>query len=136
MQKLHRADDSWDGIVLLGCAGAVLTCGKDNAVKVTDARSFQVQPAMSAPGFAVGGVWSKACLGPDERHCAAGSSTGSLFIWAVSPANLLRIVVACAHKSACTAVLCTPWRAWGPEGCMPFPGVEMEAHHPLLLSHE
>ncbi len=66
-------------------AGAVLTCGKDNAVKVTDSRSFQVQPTMSAPGFAVGGVWSKACLDSDERHCAAGSSTGSLFIWAVRP---------------------------------------------------
>ncbi|BDA45707.1 Autophagy-related protein 16-1 [Coccomyxa sp. Obi] len=70
--------------------GAVLTCGKDNAVKVTDARSFQVQPAMSAPGFAVGGVWSKACLGPDERHCAAGSSTGSLFIWATENGKLVR----------------------------------------------
>lgn len=52
-------------------------------MKVTDARSFQVAPAMAAPGFNVGGVWSKACLGPDERHAAAGSSNGSVFIWAV-----------------------------------------------------
>lgn len=63
----------------------MLTCGKDNVVKVTDARSFQVQPAMSAPGFTVGGVWSKACLGPDEKHCAAGSSTGAVFVWVVRP---------------------------------------------------
>lgn len=69
--------------VVAPCAGVVLTCGKDDLVKVTDARSFQVTAALRAPGFHMGGIWCKACLGPDERHIAAGSSDGTLFIWQV-----------------------------------------------------
>ena len=61
----------------------VLTCGKDDLVKLTDARTFQVAASLRAPGFHVGGVWCKACLGPDEHHIAAGSSDGTVFVWQV-----------------------------------------------------
>lgn len=54
-------------------AGTMLTCGKDNVLKVLDLRTFEERAALRAPGFAVGAVWSNACLGPDERHAAAGA---------------------------------------------------------------
>ena len=60
-----------------------MTCGKDDLVKLTDARTFQVAASLRAPGFHVGGVWCKACLGPDERHIAAGASDGTVFVWQV-----------------------------------------------------
>lgn len=44
-------------------------------------RTAQVQRSLRAPGFSVGTVWCTACLGPDERHVAAGSSDGTVFIW-------------------------------------------------------
>ena len=49
-----------------------MTCGRDNAVRVVDLRAFEPRATLRAPGFAVGAVWTNACLGPDERHAAAG----------------------------------------------------------------
>ena len=54
-------------------AGTMLTCGKDNVLKVLDMRTFEERAALGAPGFAVGAVWTNACLGPDELHAAAGA---------------------------------------------------------------
>lgn len=45
----------------------------------------QVQRSLRAPGFSVGTVWCTACLGPDERFVAAGSSDGTVFIWEARP---------------------------------------------------
>ncbi|KAK9903907.1 hypothetical protein WJX75_000087 [Coccomyxa subellipsoidea] len=104
--------------------GAVLTCGKDNVVKVTDARSFQVQPAMSAPGFTVGGVWSKACLGPDEKHCAAGSSTGAVFVWGTERGNLVKTLKeqgsAQIVQAACWSPQGTPLVSANKDGAVTF----------------
>ena len=66
----------------------MLTCAKDNLLKLTDWRSFQVQRSLRAPGFHVGGVWCRACLGADERHAAAGSADGTVHVWSVSHAGL------------------------------------------------
>ena len=65
-------------------AGTVLTCGKDDLLKLTDWRSFQVERTLRAPSFHVGGVWCRACFGADERHAAAGSADGTLHVWSVS----------------------------------------------------
>ncbi len=62
----------------------MLTCGKDNLLKLTDWRSFQVQRTLHAPSFHVGGVWCRACMDADEHHAAAGSADGMLHIWSVS----------------------------------------------------
>ena len=63
-----------------GCAwymaGTLVSCGRDNVVKVVDLRMFEARATLKAPGFAVGAVWTNACLGPDERHAAAGESDG------------------------------------------------------------
>ena len=66
----------------------VLTCGKDNLLKLTDWRSYQVQRTLRAPNFHVGGVWCRACLGADERHAAAGSADGTLHVWSVSDKHI------------------------------------------------
>jgi hypothetical protein len=53
-------------------AGTLVSCGRDNVVRVVDLRMFEARATLKAPGFAVGAVWTNACLGPDERHAAAG----------------------------------------------------------------
>ena len=68
----------------LCCAGLVLTCGKDNCLRVVDARTFQVQQTLTAPGFSVSTTWCTACLSSNESHAAAGSANGSVFVWEVS----------------------------------------------------
>ena len=62
----------------------MLTCGKDDLLKLTDWRSFQVERTLRAPSFHVAGVWCRACFGADERHAAAGSADGTLHVWSVS----------------------------------------------------
>lgn len=69
--------------VLVAIAGAILTCGKDHVLKMVDSRTFQVRKEMRAQGFAVGNVWCSADLSADERHVAAGSTDGTVFIWEV-----------------------------------------------------
>ncbi|KAK9845276.1 hypothetical protein WJX81_001992 [Elliptochloris bilobata] len=91
-------------------AGVVLTCGKDNLLKLVDPRTFQVQRSLRAPGFSVGTVWCTACLGPDERHVAAGSSDGTVFIWEAERSGA---VVRTLKDAGAASVLCT---AWSPQG--------------------
>ena len=55
-------------------AGTLVTCGRDNVVRVLDLRTFEPRATLRAPGFAVGAVWTNASLGPDECHAAAGDT--------------------------------------------------------------
>lgn len=65
-------------------AGTVLTCGKDNLLKTVNPGTFDVMQTFRAPQFSVGTIWCTACISPDGRHVAAGSGTGTLFVWNVS----------------------------------------------------
>ncbi|KAK9787622.1 hypothetical protein WJX73_001530 [Symbiochloris irregularis] len=73
-----------------GRTGVVLTCGKDNCVRLVDARTFQVRKTLSAPGFMVATTSCTACLSPDETHAAAGSSNGAVFIWEIESGKAVR----------------------------------------------
>lgn len=68
------------------CADCVLTAGKDNTLRVVDLRTLKPRLTLRAPGYAVGGVWTGAALGPDEKHAAAGRVTflNAVFLYAVT----------------------------------------------------
>ncbi|KAK9828803.1 hypothetical protein WJX72_002152 [[Myrmecia] bisecta] len=89
--------------------GTVLTCGKDNMLKLVDIRTFQVQHSLRAPGFVVGTVWCTASMGPDERHVAAGSTDGSVFVWEVEKGE----VVTTLKEPSAQSILAT---CWSPQG--------------------
>lgn len=115
----------------------VLTCGRDNLLRLLDLRTFAVRATLGAPTFEVGGPWAAACLSPDAAHAAAGSRDGAAFVWDVgSGAVVARLragraregeaageaaaVVACAW-SPCGAPLVSCDRGggvawWGPDG--------------------
>ena len=65
-------------------------------------RAVQVQRSLRAPGFSVGTVWCTACLGPDERHVAAGSSDGTVFIWEARQALCLNRFLLRPHAGVST----------------------------------
>jgi hypothetical protein len=48
-----------------------------------DANNFQVKQELRSPGFQVGNTWCNATIAADERHVAAGSTDGTVFIWEV-----------------------------------------------------
>ena len=76
-------------------AGTLVTCGRDNVVRVVDLRTFEPRVTLRAPGFAVGAVWTNACLGPDERHAAAGAHL------VLATRLRLTLTLAWANKSDC-----------------------------------
>ena len=64
-------------------AGVVLTCGKDNLLKLVDPRTYMVLKVLRAPNFAMAGAWSAVALSPHEQHVAAGAADGAIHLWEV-----------------------------------------------------
>ena len=86
----------------------LLSCSKDDALRLIDLKMHQVVGTLTADGFRVGLESSRACFSPDGRFVAAGSVDGSVFIWNVAKAKLETSVR--EHTKEVTAAL------WHPTG--------------------
>ncbi|XP_015670968.1 autophagy-related protein 16-2 [Protobothrops mucrosquamatus] len=87
----------------------LLSCSRDNALKVIDLRMHTVQQVFRAEGFKCGSEGTKAVFSPDKRYALVGSSNGALFLWNLATGKL-EISLAGVHRSSVNAV------AWGPSG--------------------
>ncbi|XP_046415575.1 autophagy-related protein 16-1 isoform X1 [Neodiprion fabricii] len=112
-----RAESSSNNILLQGKvtsldlsrdAHYLLSCVRDDTLKLLDLRMNQIIGTFSADGFKVGCDWARATFSPDGQYIAVGSSNGSVFIWSVS-SNKVESVLK-DHTSSVTAV------AWHPQG--------------------
>ena len=97
VKHLHSAQITSVSVSVDGAT--LLTCGRDSALRVTDARSLRPKtaaaatgpssgpsspglssaapcPPMTDPEFVVTSVWCSAALGPDAKHAAAASGGG------------------------------------------------------------
>lgn len=88
----------------------LLTNSRDNALRVVDVRTFGVVHELRAPTYRCAFDWSKAALRADARYAAAGSASGSVFIWDVTTGRLARELAASSHQGA---VACCVWRPDG-----------------------
>ncbi|XP_076045943.1 autophagy-related 16 [Oratosquilla oratoria] len=86
----------------------LLSCVRDDTLKILDLRKNQVINTFSSDGFHVGTDYSKAVFSPDSSYAVAGSSDGGLFIWNTSSAKLEKTL---REHSACI-VGCS----WHPNG--------------------
>ncbi|KAI1883222.1 hypothetical protein AGOR_G00243000 [Albula goreensis] len=87
----------------------LLTCSRDDLVKIIDLRSNAVRQSFSAQGFKCGADWTRVTFSPDGCHVAAGSADGTLFVWNVLTGKLDRTLDK-QHGSAINAV------SWSPSG--------------------
>ncbi|XP_036409533.1 autophagy-related protein 16-1-like isoform X2 [Megalops cyprinoides] len=87
----------------------LLTCSRDDLVKIIDLRSNAVRQSFSAQGFKCGADWTRVTFSPDGCYVAAGSADGTLFVWNVLTGKLDRTLDK-NHSSAINAV------SWSPSG--------------------
>ncbi|XP_077812624.1 autophagy-related protein 16-1 isoform X4 [Macaca mulatta] len=87
----------------------LLSCSRDDLLKVIDLRTNAVKQTFSAPGFKCGSDWTRVVFSPDGSYVAAGSAEGSLYIWSVLTGKVEK-VLSKQHSSSINAV------AWSPSG--------------------
>ncbi|XP_014488247.1 PREDICTED: autophagy-related protein 16-1 isoform X1 [Dinoponera quadriceps] len=112
-----RAESSSNDILLEGKvtsldlsrdANYLLSCVRDDTVKLIDLRMKKIVGSFSADGFKVGFDWARAAFSPDGQYIAVGSADGSVFIWSIAT-NLIETVLK-GHTATVTAV------SWHPHG--------------------
>ncbi|XP_044291362.1 autophagy-related protein 16-1 isoform X4 [Varanus komodoensis] len=87
----------------------LLSCSRDDLLKIIDLRVNTVKQTFSAQGFKCGSDWTRVVFSPDGNYIAAGSADGSLYIWNVLTEKVERILTK-HHSNSINAV------AWSPSG--------------------
>nr|XP_012788702.1 unnamed protein product [Sorex araneus] len=87
----------------------LLSCSRDDLLKIVDLRVNAVRQTFSAPGFKCGSDWTRVVFSPDGSYVAAGSAEGALYVWSVLSGKVEK-VLAKHHSSSINAV------AWAPSG--------------------
>ncbi|XP_029026192.1 autophagy-related protein 16-1 isoform X4 [Betta splendens] len=87
----------------------LLTCSRDDLVKIIDLRSNAVRQTFSAQGFKCGADWTRVTFSPDSSYVAGGSADGALYIWNVLTGKVDKVLDR-NHHSAINSV------SWSPSG--------------------
>ncbi|XP_046672623.1 autophagy-related protein 16-1 isoform X4 [Homalodisca vitripennis] len=87
----------------------LLSCVRDDTLRVLDLRMNQIVGTFGHDGFKVGCDWSRAVFSSEGQYVAVGSVDGSIFIWEVATQKVQQILRD-NHSSPVTAV------AWHPYG--------------------
>ncbi|XP_034522288.1 autophagy-related protein 16-2 isoform X2 [Ailuropoda melanoleuca] len=83
----------------------LLSCSRDDTLKVIDLRVSNIRQVFRADGFRCGSDWTKAVFSPDRSYALAGSWDGALYIWNVDTGKLEGSL----RGPHCTAVNAVAW---------------------------
>lgn len=82
----------------------LLSCVRDDTLRLVDLRTNKIINTFEADGFKVGCDWTRAVFNLEYDHVAVGSSEGSVFIWAVANPEKPLVVLKNEHSAPVTAV--------------------------------
>ncbi|XP_008068243.1 autophagy-related protein 16-2 [Carlito syrichta] len=83
----------------------LLSCSRDNTLKVIDLRVSNIRQVFRADGFKCSSDWTKAVFSPDRSYALAGSGDGALYIWNADTGKLEGSL----QGPHCTAVNAVAW---------------------------
>ncbi|KAK4350607.1 hypothetical protein RND71_029920 [Anisodus tanguticus] len=69
----------------------ILTSGRDNLHNLFDIRTLEICGTFRANANRVASNWSRSCISADDSYVTAGSVDGSVHIWSVSNAKMIRV---------------------------------------------
>ncbi|XP_048453816.1 autophagy-related protein 16-1-like [Rhincodon typus] len=81
----------------------LLSCSRDDLLKVVDLRMNETRQELRAEGFKCGADWTKAIFSPDGSYAIVGSSDGVLYVWDTLTGKLETSLVG-QHRSSINAV--------------------------------
>ncbi|XP_043383158.1 protein Atg16l2 isoform X2 [Chelonia mydas] len=81
----------------------LLSCSRDNTLKVIDLKMNNVRQVFRADGFKCGSDWTKAIFSPDKSYALVGSSDGSLYLWNMDSGKL-ETILSGEHRASVNAV--------------------------------
>ncbi|XP_055022572.1 autophagy-related protein 16-1 isoform X2 [Boleophthalmus pectinirostris] len=87
----------------------LLSCSRDDLLKIIDLRTTAVRQTFSAQGFKCGADWTRVTFSPDGSYVAGGSADGALYVWNVLTGKVDRVLDK-NHNSAINSV------SWSPSG--------------------
>ncbi|XP_064418482.1 autophagy-related protein 16-1 isoform X2 [Latimeria chalumnae] len=87
----------------------LLTCSRDDLLKIIDLRKNAVKQTFSVQGFKCGSDWTRVTFSPDGCYVMAGSADGVLYVWNVHTGKVEK-ALGKHHSSSINAV------AWSPAG--------------------
>ncbi|KAG7321996.1 hypothetical protein KOW79_014854 [Hemibagrus wyckioides] len=87
----------------------LLTCSRDDLIKIIDLRSNAVKQTFSAQGFKCGSDFTRVTFSPDGSYIAGGSADGVLYVWNVLTGKVEKNLDK-GHSSSINAV------SWSPSG--------------------
>ncbi|XP_069069869.1 autophagy-related protein 16-1 isoform X3 [Pleurodeles waltl] len=87
----------------------LLSCSRDDQLKIYDLRANAIRHTFSAQGFKCGSDWTRAIFSPDGSYVVAGSADGTLYLWNVLTEKVERMLSK-HHSASINAV------AWSPSG--------------------
>jgi len=66
----------------------LLSAGRDNCLRVADARTLDATTTITHSGLRLGCNWSRACFSPDGAYCVAGSTNGSVLVFDIGESGV------------------------------------------------
>ncbi|XP_008286249.1 autophagy-related protein 16-1 [Stegastes partitus] len=87
----------------------LLTCSRDDLLKIIDLRTNAIRQTFSAQGFKCGADWTRVSFSPDGSYVVGGSADGALYVWNVLTGKVDRTLDR-NHNSAINSV------SWSPSG--------------------